>query len=436
MHPFSYVAADNEQAAIAAAAAGGRYVAGGTTLIDLMREEVEQPQRLIDINPLPLRTIRLQDNALVVGALARMSDVAAHPAVRGSQPLIAEALIEGASPQIRNMASIGGNLLQRVRCPYFRTLDAPCNKRTPGSGCSAIDGINTGHALFGTSAHCVATHPSDLAVALVALDATVTLRRPAGERRMPVEDLYRLPGETPHLEHTLEPGELIVEVQVPHGRYARRARYLKVRDRASYEFAVVSVAAALDVTGASSAPRDWPPVAWPADPGGSALRRMCWWDDHPVRRPGTSPPVSRSPGHVRWRAITSKSNFASHDDPRPGDGGRRPGGWRVMAPSIGTALSRVDGRSKVTGAARYAAEFNQPGQAYAVMVSGAAGLGRIMAVDASAAMRLPGVIAILTHHNAPRLLYHEHRGFVDPPTANASTSSRMIRSDFLASRSP
>ncbi len=249
MHPFSYVAVDNEPAAIDGAAAGGRYVAGGTTLIDLMREEVEQPQRLIDINGLPLRAVRLQDDALVIGALARMSDVAAHPAVLGSQPLIAEALIEGASPQIRNMASIGGNLLQRVRCPYFRTLDAPCNKRTPGSGCSAIDGVNTGHALFGTSAHCVATHPSDLAVALVALDATVALRGPAGERRISVEDLYRLPGETPHLEHALERGELIVEVHVPHGRYGRRARYLKVRDRASYEFAVVSVAAALYLSG-------------------------------------------------------------------------------------------------------------------------------------------------------------------------------------------
>jgi xanthine dehydrogenase YagS FAD-binding subunit len=248
VHPFSYLAVDTERAAIAGGAAGGRYVAGGTTLIDLMREEVEQPQRLIDINPLPLRAIRLQDDALIIGALARMSDVAAHPAVRKSHPLIAEALIEGASPQIRNMASIGGNLLQRARCPYFRTLDAACNKRTPGSGCAAIGGINSGHALFGTSAHCVATHPSDLAVALVALDATVTVRGQAGERRVPVEELYWLPGETPHLEHTLERGELIVEVRVPHARYARYARYIKVRDRASYEFAVVSVAAALEVS--------------------------------------------------------------------------------------------------------------------------------------------------------------------------------------------
>jgi xanthine dehydrogenase YagS FAD-binding subunit len=249
MHPFSFHTAANEQDAIAGAAAGGRYIAGGTTLVDLMREEVEHPHRLIDINRLPLRGVRMEDDALVIGAVARMSDVAADPVTAQAQPMLVEALVEGASPQIRNMASIAGNLLQRVRCPYFRTLDAPCNKRVPGSGCSAIDGVNGGHALFGTSEHCVATHPSDLAVALVALDALVLTRGPRGARRFPVEALYRMPGETPHLEHTLEPGEMIVEVRVPHGSSARRARYLKVRDRASYEFAVVSVAAVLDLDG-------------------------------------------------------------------------------------------------------------------------------------------------------------------------------------------
>ena len=178
-----------------------------------------------------------------------MADVAAHPDVQRLHPLVAESLIEGASPQLRNMASIGGNLLQRVRCPYFRMLDAPCNKRTPGSGCAAIDGLNAGHAILGTSDHCVATHPSDLAVVLVALDATMQVRRGArGERIFPVEELYRLPGDTPHLEHTLLPGELILEVRVPGGPYSRRARYLKVRDRASYEFTLVSAAAALDVS--------------------------------------------------------------------------------------------------------------------------------------------------------------------------------------------
>jgi xanthine dehydrogenase YagS FAD-binding subunit len=247
MFPFTYQSVRGDQDAIAAALAGGRYIAGGTTLIDLMREEVERPERLIDINRLPLREIRPDGDRLVIGALARMADVAAHPGVVQAQPLIVEALLEGASPQLRNVASIGGNLLQRVRCPYFRTLDAPCNKRDPGSGCAAIDGINGGHAILGTSDHCVATHPSDLAVALVALDGVVLLRGPDGERRLRVEDLYRLPGETPHLEHTLAPGELIVAVEVPHGAYAAGARYLKVRDRASYEFALVSIAAALEI---------------------------------------------------------------------------------------------------------------------------------------------------------------------------------------------
>ncbi len=247
MFPFSFQTAGSEQEAIAGAAAGGRFVAGGTTLIDLMREEVERPQKLIDINRLPLRDIRLKSDTLVIGALARMSEVASHPDAARAQPLIVEALLEGASPQIRNMASIGGNLLQRVRCPYFRSLDARCNKRVPGSGCAAIDGVNTTHAILGTSDQCVATHPSDLAVALVALGAMVRTRGPRGERQFPVEDLYRLPGETPHLEHALHTGELITAVEVPSGAYAKRARYVKVRDRASYEFALVSVAAALDV---------------------------------------------------------------------------------------------------------------------------------------------------------------------------------------------
>lgn len=247
MLPFAIDKVTTEDDAIAAALGGGRYIAGGTTLVDLMREEVERPERLIDINALPLRHIRAEAGDLVIGALARMAEVAAHAEVRRLQPLIAESLVEGASPQLRNMASIGGNLLQRVRCPYFRMLDAPCNKRMPGAGCAAIDGLNAGHAILGTSDHCIATHPSDLAVALVALGATVRLRGPAGDRSMAVEELYRLPEASPHLEHTLLPGELIVEIAVPGGPHAGKARYLKVRDRASYEFALVSVAAALDL---------------------------------------------------------------------------------------------------------------------------------------------------------------------------------------------
>jgi xanthine dehydrogenase YagS FAD-binding subunit len=251
MVPFRFEKAGSIEAAIDAAAVGGRYIAGGTTLIDLMREEVERPEHLVDVNALPMGSIRAEGSDLLIGALARMAEVAAHPETLRLQPMIAEALIEGASPQLRNMASIGGNLLQRVRCPYFRMLDAACNKRDPGSGCSAVEGINAGHAILGTSGHCVATHPSDLAVALVALDATVRVQGPQGERTFAVDELYRLPGDTPHLEHTLGPAELIVEVRIPGGAHARRARYVKVRDRASYEFALVSAAVALDIEGGS-----------------------------------------------------------------------------------------------------------------------------------------------------------------------------------------
>lgn len=247
MMPFGFIKVGSEADAIKAGRAGGRYIAGGTTLIDLMREEVEQPERLVDINALPLNQVRADGGALVIGALSRMSEVAAHPETQRLQPLIAETLIEGASPQLRNMASIGGNLMQRVRCPYFRMLDAPCNKRTPGSGCSAIDGLNGGHAILGTSQSCIATHPSDLAVSLVALGATMRVRGSRGERSFAVEDLYRLPKDTPHIEHTLRPGELILDVRVPAGPWSRTGRYLKVRDRSSYEFALVSAAAALQI---------------------------------------------------------------------------------------------------------------------------------------------------------------------------------------------
>lgn len=247
MIPFSLQKVESVNDAIAAGAAGGRYIAGGTTLVDLMREEVERPERLIDINALPLKRIHVDGSDLVIGALATMSDCAAHPDTLRLQPLISESLVEGASPQLRNMATIGGNLLQRVRCSYFRMLDVPCNKRDPNTGCAAVGGLNGGHAVLGTSSHCIATHPSDLAVALVALDATMRVRGPGGERTFRVEQLFRLPEDSPHLEHTLKPGELIIEVRVPGGKYARRARYLKVRDRSSYEFAVVSAAAALEI---------------------------------------------------------------------------------------------------------------------------------------------------------------------------------------------
>jgi xanthine dehydrogenase YagS FAD-binding subunit len=245
--PFSYEKTADPLQAIAAGAKGGRFIAGGTALIDLMREGVEQPQWLVDINALPLCEVRATSQELVIGALARMSDVAAHPLVLAEYPVISEALLEGATPQLRNMASIGGNLLQRTRCSYFRDLSAHCNKRSPGAGCGAIDGVKRMHAILGTSRYCIAAHPSDLAVALVALDAVVRISGPAGERSLLIEDLYRLPGETPHIEHDLVAGELLTSVEVPATRHARRSRYLKVRDRASNAFALVSAAVALEI---------------------------------------------------------------------------------------------------------------------------------------------------------------------------------------------
>jgi xanthine dehydrogenase YagS FAD-binding subunit len=245
--PFRYTKAADEQSALKAGAAGARYIAGGTTLVDLMRETVERPDSLVDINALPYSSIDVQPGKIYVGSLVRMSDLASHPVVRQQVPMIGQALELSASAQLRNMGSIGGNLLQRTRCLYFRDVSAACNRRAPGTGCSAIDGRNRTHAILGTSQHCIATHPSDLAVALLALDAVVVARNTSGERRIRLPDLFRQPGDSPHHEHNLRPGELIVAIEVPVGPEARRSGYLKVRDRESYEFALASAAVALDI---------------------------------------------------------------------------------------------------------------------------------------------------------------------------------------------
>jgi xanthine dehydrogenase YagS FAD-binding subunit len=246
MFPFRFIKANDEKAALVSARNGARYIAGGTTLIDLMRETVERPPVVIDINALPYRSIEWQPTKLRIGSLVRMSELAADPGVRREYPVIGQALDASASPQLRNMASIGGNLMQRPRCLYFRDVSAPCNRRQPGSGCAAIQGVNRGHAILGGSDQCVATHPSDLAVALVALDAVVVARDYSGERRIPIDRFFRQPGSTPDQEHDLRPGELIVAVEVAAGPEMRRSGYLKVRDRESYEFALASAAVAMD----------------------------------------------------------------------------------------------------------------------------------------------------------------------------------------------
>ena len=248
MFPFTFTRAVDEKSALAAGRSGARYIAGGTTLVDLMRETVERPDAVVDINALPYRNIDLDGDALRVGSLVRMTDLAADARVRREFPVIAQALELSASAQLRNMASIGGNLMQRPRCLYFRDVSANCNRRAPGTGCSAVGGLNRTHAILGTSDQCVATHPSDLAVALVALDAVVLTRDAAGDRRIPLTRFFRLPGNSPDREHELRPGELIVGVEVPTGPEQRRSGYLKVRDRQSYEFALSSAAVALDVT--------------------------------------------------------------------------------------------------------------------------------------------------------------------------------------------
>ena len=254
MHPFTLSRADDPATAIAAHARDPQlaFIAGGTDLIGLMKDRAALPERLLDINALPdMAGIETRsDGGLRIGALARMSDVAADAEVRRRFPVIAEALLFAASGQLRNMATMGGNIMQRTRCAYFRDEDdLPCNKRRPGSGCSALHGLNRNHAIFGWSESCVATNPSDLAVALAALDAAVTVRAAAGERAIPFTEFHRLPGDTPERDNVVGRGDLIVSVEVPARAEGRASHYLKIRDRASYEFALVSVAAAVAVDG-------------------------------------------------------------------------------------------------------------------------------------------------------------------------------------------
>jgi len=244
MKAFTYErAADPGSAVAAGSRAGAKFISGGTNLLDLMKLEIEQPTHLVDISRLPFRDIEeLPDGGLRIGAQAANSDVAAHALVRAHYPVLSQALVSGASGQLRNKASIGGNLLQRTRCPYFYDTPSACNKRDPGSGCAAIGGINRIHAILGASDACIATHPSDMAVALAALDAKIELLRAGGATRtVAIGDFHRLPGDTPHIETVLEPGEMITAVILPPQPPGRQL-YRKVRDRASYEFALVSVA--------------------------------------------------------------------------------------------------------------------------------------------------------------------------------------------------
>ena len=249
MQPFEYVSSTDLQSALDAIRGGARPVAGGTNLLDLMKLHVETPRRLVDVNALPLAKVEDTPTGLRIGALVRNSDLAYDERIRRDYPALSQALLAGASPQLRNMATVGGNLMQRTRCAYFRDVTQPCNKRRPGSGCSARGGYTRMHAVLGTSSACFATNPSDMSVALAALDATVVLQGQTGERRVPIADFHRIPSTHPDQDTVLRPGELIVAVELPRRPFSGRSTYLKVRDRASYAFALVSAAVALDLDG-------------------------------------------------------------------------------------------------------------------------------------------------------------------------------------------
>ena len=249
---FQYVRADDVADAVRMIAAepSAKFIAGGTNLIDLMKEDVERPSRLIDISRLPLKAVEeTADGGLRIGALVPNSDLAYHPLVAQRYPLLASAILAGASQQLRNMASTGGNLLQRTRCYYFYDTATPCNKREPGSGCSAITGLNRMHGILGASESCIATHPSDMCVALAALDAKVHVAGPAGERSIAMTDFHRLPGTTPQRDTNLQADEIVTAVKLPARGFAKNYTYLKIRDRLSYAFALISVAAAMELDG-------------------------------------------------------------------------------------------------------------------------------------------------------------------------------------------
>lgn len=252
MRPFKYTEVTDPAVATRSVAANAeaKFLAGGTNLVDLMREYIATPNELVDIKPLALSQIKQNSSGVSIGALAKNADTANHPLIRKEYPLLTMAILAGASPQLRNMATNGGNLMQRTRCQYFYDITTPCNKREKGSGCGAIDGLNRMHAIFGHSTSCVATYPGDMANALYALDAVVKVRGLDGkERSIPVNDFHRLPGDTPEKDNVLVHGELITAIDIPKNKFAHRSYYLKVRDRASYAFALVAVAAAIEMDG-------------------------------------------------------------------------------------------------------------------------------------------------------------------------------------------
>ena len=436
MIPFTYArATDQAEAVRLGGAISARYLGGGTNLVDLMRETIEAPSALVDVTALSDTIADTDDGGLLIGAAVRNTALAEHRAVRTRYPVLSRAIVAGASAQIRNMATVGGNILQRTRCAYFYDDASRCNKRHPGEGCDAIDGLNRNHAILGASPACVATHPSDMCVALAALDAVVHLRGPAGERTVPLTDLHTLPAGTPEIETVLTQGELITAVSIPAFPAAGRSTYRKVRDRASYAFALVSVAAAVELDGDTIADIR---LAL----GGVAAKPWRARKAEAILRGKPATP-RRLPRSVRRR--TRRRHAAARqrlqDRARPARHRRRPrrtdrsspmsvikdAAQAVMkkavqlAPDswmpggrpdplithkhglIGAPVSRLDGPLKVRGAAHFAAEFALEDMAYAAILHSTIAKGRIASIDTAQAEAAPGVVLVMTYRNAPRL---------------------------------
>ena len=430
MKPFGYVVAPDPAAAVAMVTErpGAAFLGGGTNLVDLMKLGVAAPDLLVDVTGCCPAGSSGQCSGmgrwvgwLRIGAGVRNSDLAADPRVRAEFPVLAQAVLAGASGQLRNMATVGGNLLQRTRCLYFQDVTKPCNKRMPGSGCPARAGEHRNLAILGGSPHCVATHPSDMAVALAALDAVVHVEGAAGPRAIPLGGLYRLPGDEPDRETTLERGDLITAVEVPALGYAGNSAYRKVRDRASYAFGVASVAAALDVAGG---------VVQDVRIAFGAVAPMPWRarlaEQVLVGQPATAEWFGRAADAELAAAVPLRDNafkvtlVAQHRGPDALRAGRGLSGRHRVT-------GRVDGPDKVTGRARYAFEHPVDGAAYVWAVPSVIAKGLIRSVDASAALALPGVLAVITPDNAPRLA-----GTGDPELALFQSRAVAYRGQFVA----
>src|SRR5262249_27477113 len=451
MNNFGYTRASDVADAVRQIAddPGAKFIAGGTNLIDLMKENVARPSRLIDITHLPLNKIEeTRDGGLRIGALVPNSDLAYHPRIEARYPLLSSAILAGASQQLRNMASTGGNLLQRTRCFYFYDTTTPCNKREPGSGCSAIEGINRMHAILGTSEHCIATHPSDMCVALAALDARVLATGKDGQRSIAFAEFHRLPGDTPQIDSNLRADEIITAIELPPKGFADNYTYLKIRDRLSYAFALVSVAVGLEIEGDTVKEAVWRSAASRTSRGAtvkpkrssmerrrraktSCMRRIC-----AARRARLRPQRLQDRAGAPRHPARADPGGAENSAVASGQANQVSGESAMTATSyLGKPTSRIDGHAKVTGTAKYAAEYNVPGLAHGFVVSSAIAKGRIRRIHTADALAVDGVIDVFTHEHRPKLA-SSHEKYTDEVAPPGSPFCPVYEDKILFSGQP